>query len=141
MAEAALASGGVRLRARPFAFGAIALVLAVAAGYWAIALRGLERTDDAFVEGHLVFLSPRVSGHVVEVLTDENQRVKSGQTLVRLDPADFEVKVARARADLDAARNQMAQSSAGSEAAAAQRHAAEAQLKHAQQEYVRALRP
>ena len=138
MAEAAVASEGLRLRVRPLAFGAIALVLAAAAGYWAIALRGLERTDDAFVEGHLVFLSPRVSGHVVEVLTDENEHVKAGQALVRLDPADFEVKVARAKADLDAARNRMAQSSAGSEAAAAQRRAAEVQLRHALQEYVRA---
>ena len=138
MAEATLVSGGTRLRARPLAIGAIALALAIAAGYYAIALRGLERTDDAFVEGHMVFLSPRLGGQVVEVLVDENQHVKAGQVLVRLDPADFEVKLARARADLDAASNRMAQSSAGTEAAAAQRHAAEVQLRHAEQEYARA---
>jgi len=138
MAEAAVVSGGVRLRARPIAIGAIALALAIAGGTYAFSLRGLERTDDAFVEGHMVFLSPRVAGQVAEVLVDENQHVKAGQPLVRLDPADFEVKVARAQADLDAARNRMAQSSAGSEAAAAQRRAAEVQLRHAEQEFARA---
>jgi len=79
-----------------------------------------------------------VGGQVMEISADENQHVKAGQVLVRLDPADFEVKVARAQADLDAARNRMAQSSAGTEAAAAQLHGSEAQLRHAEQEYARA---
>jgi membrane fusion protein, multidrug efflux system len=138
MAEATVATGGVRLRVRPLLFGASAIAVAVVVGYWAVAVRGFERTDDAFVDGHLVFLSPRVSGQVVEISADENQHVKAGQVLVRLDPADFEVKVARAEADLDAARNRMAQSSAGTEAAAAQHRGAEAQLRHAEQEYARA---
>jgi membrane fusion protein (multidrug efflux system) len=108
------------------------------ATYWFLALRGRESTDDAFVEGHLVFLSPRVGGHVVEVLVDENERVKEGQPLVRLDRADFEARVAHARADLDAARTRMAQASAAAEAAAAQGRAAAARLRHTEQELARA---
>ena len=46
--------------------------------YWFVELRGRESTDDAFVEGHLVFLSPRVAGQVVEVLVEENQHVQRG---------------------------------------------------------------
>jgi membrane fusion protein (multidrug efflux system) len=58
--------------------------------------------------------------------------------LVRLDPADYEARVAHARADVEAAKNHMAQSSAASEAASAQAHAAAVKLKHAEQELERA---
>ena len=57
-------------RRRRLRFVTIILLLA-ALGYglyWWLTQREWVRTDDAFVEGHLVFLSPRVSGHVVEVL-------------------------------------------------------------------------
>jgi membrane fusion protein (multidrug efflux system) len=117
--------------------GAIAVALAFAVGYWAIVIRGHETTDDAFVEGHIVFLSARVPGNVVEVLVEENATVKAGQLLVRLDPSDYEVRVARARADLEAAKNRMLQSSAAAEAAAAQGRAAEAKLKLAERELSR----
>jgi membrane fusion protein (multidrug efflux system) len=138
VAEAALAQPRVRLALRSILLGAAAVAIAAAAGHWLLGLRGLERTDDAFVEGHLVFLSPRVGGHVLEVLVDENQRVRAGQPLVRLDRADFEARLAHARADLDAARNRMAQASAAAEAAAAQARAAGARLRHAEQDLKRA---
>jgi membrane fusion protein (multidrug efflux system) len=118
--------------------GLAALAIAATVSYWALVLRGFERTNDAFVEGHLVFLSPRVGGQVAEVLVQENQRVRAGQTLVRLDPADFEVRVARARADLDAAHNRMVQTHASADAAAAQVAAVEVKLRHAEQELGRA---
>ena len=125
------------LSARTLAIlGGVALVAALVA-YWAVVLRGYERTDDAFVEGHLVFLSPRVSGQVAEVLVEENQRVKAGDLLVRLDPADFEARAARAHADLDAARNRMAQADAAADAAAAQVIAARVKLQHAELEVTR----
>jgi membrane fusion protein (multidrug efflux system) len=139
VAEAAVATARIRVPARALLVGAAAAaVAAVAVGYWAIALRGVERTDDAFVEGHLVFLSPRVAGQVVEVLVDENRRVRAGDALVRLDPADFEARVARARADVDAARKRMAQAHAAADAAAAQVRAAQVRLRHAEQEVARA---
>jgi membrane fusion protein (multidrug efflux system) len=115
-------------------------LLAAAAAYGAHALRGIwgtVSTDDAFVEGHLVYVSPRVSGQVLEVLVEENQEVSAGTPLVRIDAADYEARVAHARADLEAARNAIAQTSASSEAAAAQARAAQARLVHAEQELAR----
>lgn len=141
MAEAALPHETAlrsRIGLRAILIGVVAACAAATIGYWAIALRGWERTNDAFVDGHLVFLSARVAGQVVEVGVVENQRVRKGDVLVRLDPADFEVRVARARADVDAARNRMAQSHAAADAAAAQALAADVRLRHAEQQLARA---
>lgn len=138
MADAvAPASRRARVSLRPLVIGAAALLALAAATAWLLSLRGVERTDDAFVEGHLVFLSPRVGGHVVEVTVEENQHVAAGQPLVRLDPADFEARLARAGADLDAARNRIAQSSAAADAAGAQAAATEVRLRHADLELSR----
>ncbi|BCR04307.1 RND transporter [Desulfuromonas versatilis] len=63
-------------------------------------------TDNAFVEGHVHRISPRVPGHVLEVLVEDNQRVAAGQPLVRLDPADFKARVDYAEARLALARNE-----------------------------------
>jgi membrane fusion protein (multidrug efflux system) len=121
----------------------IALALAAGAlglGAWRIShIWGTESTDDAFVEGHLVYLSSRVAGQVVEVLVAENQAVRAGEPLVRIDPADYEARLAHARANLDVARNQLVGASAAAEAAAAQVYAAAALRAHAEQEYTRAL--
>jgi membrane fusion protein (multidrug efflux system) len=64
---------------------------------------GYESTDDAFVEGHVTALSPKVSGHVVAVNFDDNATVTSGQVLVEIDRRDFETRLADARAALEAA--------------------------------------
>ena len=140
MAEATLTSSEARahIGVRPVLLGVAALAIVATVSYWALVLRGFERTNDAFIEGHLVFLSPRVGGQVAEVLVQENQRVRAGETLVRLDPADFEVRVARARADLDGAHNRMVQTHASADAAAAQVAAVEVKLRHAEQEFARA---
>jgi membrane fusion protein (multidrug efflux system) len=98
---------------------------------------GTEATDDAFVEGHLVYVSPRVSGLVLEVLVEENQAVKAGAPLVRIDAADYEARAEHARANLEVAHNSLAQTHASAEAAAAQGRAAQARLLHAEQELAR----
>jgi membrane fusion protein (multidrug efflux system) len=59
-----------------------------------------ESTDDAQVDGHVVPISPRISGTIVTVLVNDNQPVKAGQELVRLDPADYQVAEAQAEANL-----------------------------------------
>ena len=82
---------------------AVAVVLLLAAGgfyYWT-ELQKVESTDDAQIDGHIIAISPRVSGHVLQVLVEDQQVVKKGDVLVRLDPKDFEVAVAKARADLE----------------------------------------
>jgi membrane fusion protein (multidrug efflux system) len=71
-------------------------------------------TDDAYVNGHVTFVAPRVSGQVSRVLVDDNYRVKKGSLLVQLDREPFEdqvalkqAAVATAEADLSAARAQV----------------------------------
>jgi membrane fusion protein (multidrug efflux system) len=62
-----------------------------------------ESTDDAQVDGHINAISARINGYVSEVLVDEEQYVKAGDVLVRIDPKDFTVALANAEADLAAA--------------------------------------
>ncbi len=68
-------------------------------------------TDDAYVNGHVTFVAPRVAGQVSRVLVDDNMRVKKGSLLVQLDREPYQVAVAikqaavtAADADLTAAR-------------------------------------
>jgi membrane fusion protein (multidrug efflux system) len=60
-------------------------------------------TDDAYVNGHVTLVAPRVSGQVVEVLVDDNMHVKKGQVLVRLDREPFQVKASLKRAAVQVA--------------------------------------
>jgi membrane fusion protein (multidrug efflux system) len=57
-----------------------------------------ETTDDAYTTGHIHNISSRVTGTVIAVLVDDNEFVKQGQVLVKLDPRDYQVKVDQARA-------------------------------------------
>jgi membrane fusion protein (multidrug efflux system) len=57
-------------------------------------------TDDAFVEGSIHLIAPRIMGTVAEVLVKDNQLVKTGELLVRLDPEPFEQALAEAEATL-----------------------------------------
>ena len=59
-----------------------------------------ESTDDAQIDGHINAVSGRISGNVTEVLAEDEQVVKAGDVLVRIDPRDYEVAVAKADADL-----------------------------------------
>ena len=141
MAEAALQEterGRIRIGVREIAIVAVVAAVLATTAYWFFELRGRESTDDAFIEGHLVFLSPRVAGQVSEVLVEENAHVTAGQVLVRLDPADYEARVAHAKADVEAAKNRIAQSHAAAEGASAQAHGAAVRVKHAEQELERA---
>ncbi len=77
-----------------------AVVVAVAALSFWLYSRTRESTDDAQIEGNIVPISARVGGTVAEVLVDDNQAVEAGTVLVRIDPADYEVAVRRAEAEL-----------------------------------------
>lgn len=63
--------------------------------FWVLVLSKRERTDDAYVNGNKVVISPQVSGTVIAVLADDTQFVRAGQVLVRLDPIDAETGLAR----------------------------------------------
>lgn len=66
-------------------------------------LSSYESTDDAQADVHLYPVSARVSGYVVKVNVDDNQWVEKGTVLVEIDPTDYEVAVAQAKANLDSA--------------------------------------
>ena len=63
-------------------------------------LNTYESTDDAQIDGHINAISARITGNVIEVLAEDEQFVKAGDVLVRIDPRDYEVAVAKAEADL-----------------------------------------
>ncbi len=86
-------------------FAAIVLgVLAyLAVGYLSVAFSH-ESTDDAFIEGPIVPISPKVPGQVEAVHVVDNQEVKKGELLVELDPRDYEVKLAEKEAAVETAR-------------------------------------
>ena len=62
-----------------------------------------ESTDDAFIDGHIVSISPKVSGEVIAVHITDNQPVKAGDLLVTIDPRDYQAKVDEERGKLHAA--------------------------------------
>ncbi|MDQ6886700.1 MAG: HlyD family secretion protein [Gemmatimonadota bacterium] len=66
--------------------------------------RGHESTDNAQVDGHIIPVLAKVGGYVSAAAVDENQHVTEGQLLVRLDSAEYSVRLASAVADLAAAR-------------------------------------
>src|SRR4029079_2307950 len=76
-------------------------VIGIAWGlYWALALRYEQSTDDAYVNGNVVQITPQISGTVVAIGADDTQFVKAGQALVRLDQADAKVALDQAEAQL-----------------------------------------
>jgi len=85
---------------------AVALVLVggVLGARWVVYNRSHVSTDDAQVEASIYPVSPRVSGHVLDVLFDENREVKAGQLLVVIDPRDYRVALQQAQAAVEQAQ-------------------------------------
>jgi membrane fusion protein, multidrug efflux system len=81
--------------------GSTFAVIALAYGlYWAQVLRYRQSTDDAYVGGNVVQITPQIAGIVVAIGADDTQFVKAGQALVRLDQADAKVALDQAEAQL-----------------------------------------
>jgi membrane fusion protein, multidrug efflux system len=81
------------------AIGTVVLIGAiVTASWWLTEGRWIESTDDAYVQGDIAVLSPRIEGNVVAIPVADNQLVHAGQKLVVLDPSDYQAKLAQARA-------------------------------------------
>ncbi len=79
----------------------VVIVGAIAYGaYWALVLNHFETTDNAYVQGNVVQLTPQVGGTVVAINADDTDNVKAGQLLVKLDPADAQVALDQAQAQL-----------------------------------------
>ncbi|MHC2374685.1 membrane fusion protein (multidrug efflux system) [Bradyrhizobium diazoefficiens] len=130
-----------------------ALVLALLAGTAAVVYYGhdywtngryLETTDDAYVKADSTIVAPKVSGYIAKVLVGDNEKVKAGQVLARIDDRDFRAALDQARADVAAAeasvRNLDAQLELQQpiiEQSTADVTAADANLKFAQEERAR----
>jgi membrane fusion protein (multidrug efflux system) len=120
--------------------GVLSLFVLAGAGYAAWYLihgRYHETTDDAYVGGNLVQVTPQIAGTIVAIYAEDTQYVKSGQPLVRLDKADAQVMVAQAEALLAKTvrevRN-LRETSTGGEANVAMRRA---ELRKAEQDLAR----
>lgn len=85
-------------------FMIIGLVVLLVAGFflWRY-FNSYESTDDAQIDGHMNPVSPRVAGHIQKLLVEDNQYVQAGTALLQIDPRDYQVLVARAKADYDSA--------------------------------------
>ena len=91
----------------------VALGLALAAGifaaadygqyYWATG-RYLVSTDDAYVDVHSAIIAPKVSGYISDVPVNDNQLVKAGEVIARIDPRDYKTALDQARANVAAAQ-------------------------------------
>jgi membrane fusion protein (multidrug efflux system) len=94
------ANGGRRRRTIVWLLVAFALAGAAYGAWWALEGRYTEFTDDAYVAGHVVQITPQVAGTVVAVRAEDTAYVRAGQVLVELDKADAEVALAQAEAQL-----------------------------------------
>jgi membrane fusion protein (multidrug efflux system) len=135
-----------RVRKMLIAGGIVAL--AVVAGLL-LYYRNRESTDDAQVDGHITPIAAKISGRVQDVLVNDNEAVKAGQVLLKIDPRDYQAAVDQAQAALDVAASDALSAGAdvprtksdvasGNSSADAQLLAAEAQLIQAQTMYEQA---
>lgn len=90
-----------------------------------------ERTDDAYVEGTIVPIAPQVSGKVVRVYVDHNQRVKKGEPLVEIEPDDYLAEVKAKRENVNTLYNQFNEISSSLNEAMARLKTIEANLEAA----------
>jgi membrane fusion protein (multidrug efflux system) len=86
----------------------VLLGVAIAACVWLFAESNSETTNDAYVTADFTLVAPRVAGQLSEVLVEDNQQVKAGQLLVRIDDRDFRAALMSAQADVLAAKASVA---------------------------------
>src|SRR5690242_11631985 len=90
---------GRRLRRLIIGVAVLALVVVAGVYLWRY-FNTYESTDDAQIDGHINAVSARTTGNVIAINAEDEQFVNAGDVLVKLDPKDYEVAVARAEADL-----------------------------------------
>ena len=79
----------------------VCLIAAIAGGiYWLLVARYKVDTDNAYVQGNVVQITPQVAGTVIAIEADDTDSVSAGQILVRLDPVDARVALDQAEAQL-----------------------------------------
>src|SRR5262249_32454932 len=101
---------------------------------WVVTALNTVSTDDAYVNGHVTLVAPRVRGQVVRVLIDDNYRVKKGDLLVQLDKQPYQVAVDQKKAALDVAESKLVQAKASTRASAATARALRYQMINSMQQ-------
>jgi membrane fusion protein (multidrug efflux system) len=91
---------GTRRKGLALVGGAVLIAGAAVFAWWLLVLRHVESTDNAYVQGYVVVITPQVSGTVVAVGADDTDTVAAGQPLVKLDAADARVALEQAEAQL-----------------------------------------
>jgi membrane fusion protein (multidrug efflux system) len=119
----------------------ILVVLSPIAGYYGLKFWRYYNThvttDDAYVRADIAQITPRIPGTVATIAVENNWRVKRGQILLRLDPRDYEVRLAEARANLKKARETIDQLTESARAAQARVAVVRAQAAQARQDFQR----
>jgi membrane fusion protein, multidrug efflux system len=143
-AAPAPANGDGNRRIRTVLFIVLAVLAVIAVGYgirWLVYGRYIQTTDDAYLKADSVTVSPRVNGYIDQIYVVDNQLVKSGDPLVRIDLRNYQAllnqqdaAVAARNADIQAAESQITQQQAAVEQARAQLVGAEANAKFARDE-------
>lgn len=110
------------------AVGVGIVVVAMAALIWWLVARRYEETDDAFIDTHIVHVSPQIAGQIIRVAVDDNELVHKGQLLALIDPRDETTRLNQATAQLAAAEAQVAQAKASALGAEAQAQSAREDL-------------
>lgn len=117
---------------------AIVVLLLAAFALWYFAFgRWFEETDDAYVQGNQVQITPLVPGTVVSIAADDGMRVERGQLLVQLDPADTEVALQQAEANLARTVRQVRGLYRSVEASQAELNARQVTLKRVREDFAR----
>jgi membrane fusion protein (multidrug efflux system) len=115
----------------------VPLLIAVIGGYLWLTSGRYVSTDNAYVQQDMVSVSPDVSGRIVAVNVKENQRVKKGDMLFRIDPVPFQIALDQANAALASARVQVSTLSTDTGSANADIQSANADIQLAQATYER----
>ena len=97
-----------------------------------------EVTDDAYINGHVHQIAPRIAGAVMEVLVDDNRAVKAGQVLAKIDPLESEIALHRAQAMLAQSKAEEERGKAAVDQAKAQVLQVQAQVEQAEAQVTRA---
>ena len=106
------------------------LAVVVLYGLWRLVFgtTGVQSTNDAFVSADFTLVAPKVAGFIDEVLVQDNQPVKAGQLLARIDPQDYQAEVQAARANVATAQAQQVGAVVGEVVMARRRDAPEPRL-------------
>ncbi|MDQ8758163.1 HlyD family secretion protein [Sphingosinicella sp. LHD-64] len=115
----------------------VPLLLAAFGGYMWLTSGRYVSTDNAYVQQDMVSVAPEISGTVGEVFVRENQRVRRGDLLFRIDQRPYRIALANAEAQIRAAEVQVAQASAQVAGTGADIQGAQANLQYAEQNFAR----